>query len=539
MTTARRPLAAPVGVARVGLHVAIWLWVACAIATVFLMTLGTDEAWVLSGLRSYLRPPVPDLSTPPVPTSGGVFAAANLALEAAFGSGVAIHRLFSLACLLALVVAAAALGRTDGRRGLEPLAVAPLLAVAGTAEVGTAALGTSAAVLLAVIATVVWCRSGAPRLGRAAAAGLLFGLAAATRFDLVLFAPALVAVSAVERRPGERPRLVFPWAALAAAVVGGAVFLANQALMTRAAHALVTAQLSAAHLASVTGVQGVQGVLVDYPRLLNRVTIAVGFASPGALVLAASLAGGTPAEGDAGVRRRVATVLVAIGAATWVAWILRAPIPHLRYLWPSLALLGIAAGIGLPALARALAARGSAWPLAAAYFVAAGLVLGGVAGTFRSVVASDTDAVSWEWSRETAMDQFRRFDAVLEQRALAAFVRDRIPAGATILSYVPFPLRYLAGRPIVDVVSGSPTGTGGEVYLVLTPMVGSYLYLRPEAYAWIGERGQLVAQFGRSSIYRLPDGPPRDPDLLALPRTSYERHPSSPPWFGRAAARRP
>jgi hypothetical protein len=519
-----------------GLQIAVWLWVASAVGAVFLTTLGTDEAWVLSGLRSYLRPPVLDLSTPPVSTSGGVFAIANIALEAAFGSSVAVHRLFSLACLVALVVAVALAGRGGGRRRFELLAIAPLLAVPGTAEVGTTALGTSAALLLAVLATAVWCRAPAPGPGRAVAAGLLFGLAAATRFDLVLFAPALLLVSGIVPGPDGRLRLVFPWAALLATAVGGAVFLANQVLMTRAAHAVLAAQLDAAHLASVAGVQG---SLLDYPRLLNRLAIAIGLASPGLLVLAASLAFWSPEDAHDGSLRRAAILLVTLGAATWAAWVLRAPIPHLRYLWPSLALFAVAGGLGLPAIHRTVAARGDAWKGAALYLIALGLVLGGIGGTFRSLVAADSDATSWEWSRETGMEYFRRFEAAPDQRAAAAFVRTGIPADATVLSYVPFPLRYLAERPIADVLSGAPPALGGETYLVLTPMVGSYLYLRPEAWAWIAEHGILVAQFGRYSVYRLPGGPPGDASLLALPRTNYERHPSSRFWFGRTAATRP
>lgn len=505
-----------------------------AFAAVFLMTLGTDEAWVLNGVRSFLRPAIPHLSSEPVPTSGGLFAVANLALEYAFGSAVWVHRAFSLACLFAILVVTSwlARGRRVGR--LDAVAVAPLLAVPGTIEIGTAALGTSTALLLLLAAMVVWTEARTSTLWRVVVSGILFGLGAASRFDLVLFAPALLLVSTLRWERGSA-RLTFSWAALGALAIGLALFVCNQLLMSAGAHAMVTARLNVEETMAVTGVSG---SLLDYPKLLNRFLAGTAFAAPATLALASMVALQPPGDGEParspGTRRF--TVLALVTAwILWVAWLVRAPIAHLRYLWPSLALFAITAGVGLSSIHHSLSERGEWAKAALCRLLALALVVSGMGGTLRSLVIGESDYVSWEWSREMGVDYFRRFQHVRDQAAAVRYLRSEVPPDAVVLSYVPFPLRYLGDRPVIAADRiGTSRPAPRTTFLVLTPMVGTYLYLRPDTFAWIAEHGQLRAQFGRYSFYELPGGPPDDPGVLRLGRTNYERHPASDYWFGRS-----
>jgi len=122
------------------------------------------------------------------------------------------------------------------------------------------------------------------------------------------------------------------------------------------------------------------------------------------------------------------------------------------------------------------------------------------------------------------------------QSAAAEHLRNEIPPDAIVLSYVPFTLRYLADRPVVSAGDTDLSGPRDrKTYLVLTPAVGTYFSLSPEAFAWIETHGKLHAQFGRYSFYELPDGPPSDSNLLRVSRTNYEGHPLSRTWFGRVA----
>jgi hypothetical protein len=502
---------------------------------VFLTTLGTDEAWVLNGLRSYLRPPVPNLSSEPVVTNGGLFALVNLGLEYAFGSSVWVHRLFSLSSLLALVAIVSWQARSMQRSArLDYLAIAPLLGIAGTAEVGTAALGTSTAVALAALAGLIWSGSAAPGIGRIMLCGLLFGLGASSRFDLVLFAPALLLASSLDLEDRSRPRLKVPWGAVAVVVLGLGVFAINQVLMAGAAHPIVASRLNAEETMAVTGISG---PFLDYPRVLNRLTIAIGFASPALMVLASAAPfcrHAKEARHSQGSGTRFVVLVLTMAWVLWLGWMLRAPIPHLRYLWPSLGLFAVAGGVGLSTLHQSYVQVSDSPKALLCRLVALGLVLGGLGGTFRSLVMGEGDYLSWEWSREMGLDYFRRFQHLRDQRSAAAYLRNEIARDATVLAYVPFSLRYLGDRPVV--AAGAPVAAqGGEhkTFLILSPEVGTYFYLPPETFEWIEAHGRLTAQFGRYSFYELPAGPPRDASVLRLSRTNYEKHPGSQYWFGR------
>lgn len=525
------------------LRALVWLWVVEAVACAFVMTLGTDEAWALNGLRSYLRPFVPHLSSEPVYTSGGPFALANLAVEALLGSEVWAHRLVSLAALLSVVALAARLGRSAGRgvAATAPyLAAAPLLGVPGTAEVGTSALGTSTAVAFLLLGALAWSRPERPGAGRALLAGVLLGLGASARFDLVLFAPALLAASCLGRSADGRLRPRLDGAAALAVAAGVGVWLANWFVMKGAAHPEVLARVNVQEAMEVTGLGG-HGV--DYPRLLNKLHVALRHAPLGLLALGTAAAlwpvDERPGPG-AGPERRLSVLLVTIAWTIWLAWMLRAPIPHLRYLWPALALLALPAGGALAAAARRAVEEGRRWRLFTLEVVAAALVAGGVGGTFRSLVMSDADYASWEWSGEMALDYYRRFQAARDQREAAAHLATAIPPDATVAAYVPFALRYLGDRRVLDL--GKPgdvaEARGRPVVLVLSPTVGAYLYLRPEAFEWMEGHARLTKQIGRYSFYDVAGGLPEDGPSWSLTRTQYEGHPGSGLWFGRHAPAR-
>ncbi|TMH06139.1 MAG: hypothetical protein E6H65_19955, partial [Betaproteobacteria bacterium] len=245
------------------LKLLVVLWALLAVAAVFVMTLGTDEAWVLNGLRSVLRPQVPDLSTEVVSTSGGAFALVNLGIEQLAGSKVWSHRLVSLLCLglsFALVLKRRAGKETPA--SIDWLMLAPLIAIPGAIEVGTAALGTSVGLFLMLAAMHVWTAQSASLGVRVVSGGLLYGLAAASRFDLVLFGPAVLMASCLRVAPSGRLDVRLNPPAWAFVLIGGAVFLLNQWLMSLPADAISAEKFGAS--------TGLGGWALNYPKLLNH-----------------------------------------------------------------------------------------------------------------------------------------------------------------------------------------------------------------------------------------------------------------------------
>ena len=223
------------------------------------------------------------------------------------------------------------------------------------------------------------------------------------------------------------------------------------------------------------------------------------------------------------------------GTVILVGWLLRAPIPHLRYAYPALFCFAALGAIGLQRAAAWSLARRSAYHFMLCHCVALACVIGSIATTARSLAMSDSDYASWEWTHEMAYDYFRRFEAKQHQQEVARFLRDDLPHEAALYSYVPYALRYLTQRPVIalDRPAAWATPTGGRPrYIVLTPAVGTYFYMPGEVANWLQRNGKLVRQIGRYSIYAIAEHAEPAPDLK-LRRTNYKGHPGSQPWFGR------
>lgn len=514
--------------------VAFGVWMIIAIGMVFLTTLGTDEAWVLNGLKSLLLPWTPDASSGPISTNGGLFALVNLLLEFMFGSTVWIHRLFSLTCLLTIVAALLFHRQTTSLKMLfRLLLVAPLLALPGTAEIGTTAMGTSTAMLLLVLASLVWTSSDRPGAGRILVCGLLFGLGAGARFDLVLFAPALFIAESL-RVYREKLPYGHIMRAVVVIAVGLALFVANQILLSPNVAPSVP-EMGFQRLLRVTGISS---NFLDYPRVLNRVSLGSGFFPPVLIVICVAGFIWRERAGelvtDSLKAEKFKTLLFIAGIVLWTSWMLRSPIPHLRYIWPALACFAILLGFLLVQLLRSALESGDWKKVVFCQATALALLMTGIAGSTRNIVMGETNYMSWEWSGEMGRDYFRRFQHVQDQAAAYDYVKNKIPADAAVLSYVPYGLRYKTGRPIINAITDLPDAANGQTfYLVLPPDVGTYLYLDPGSYTWIAENSNLRAQFGRYSIYELRSLPPAGSGLLKLPRTNYLGHPLSENWFGR------
>lgn len=515
------------------LCMAFGVWLIVAIGAVFLTTLGTDEAWVLNGLKSLIMPWAPDVSSEAISTSGGLFALVNLALESLFGSTVWIHRLFSLVCLLAIVgLLLFSLPRPPLKMPFRILVVAPLLALPGTAEIGTTALGTSTAVLLLVLAAGAWTSSNRPGAGRILACGLLFGLSAGSRFDLVLFAPALFLAECLRVYREKLPHRTI-MRALAVIAIGLLLFVANQILLSPSADA--TADTGFQRLLEATGIAS---SFLNYPLVLNRLSLGIGFFPPVLIVIClAGFIWGMRAEelvADSLKMERFKTLLFITGMVLWTSWMLKSPIPHLRYIWPALTCFAILLGFLLVQLLRNALESGEWKKVVFCQVTALTLIMTGIAGSTRNIVMGETNYISWEWSGEMGRDYFRRFQHVQDQEAAFAYIKNVVPRDSVVVAHGVYGLRYKTGRPILSVNADLPEAMNGrKFYLVLTPGIGTYIYLDPHSFSWIEENGVLQAQFGRYSIYELKALPPAGSGLLKLPRTNYVGHPLSKNWFGR------
>jgi hypothetical protein len=355
--------------------------------------------------------------------------------------------------------------------------------------------------------------------------GVLGGLAAATRPEVVLLLPALV-IAAFDRRDGRAARVAD---ALITAVVGAAVMALAIVALTHAAPP--AAHVDPALISQGTGLS--LAGLIDYPRWLNKWVIAESFMPLALLALGTLLVGRVDGE-----RTSAAPALVACGWLIWIGWLLRAPVPHLRYVWLAMACFAVVLGLGLTRLhewgvrERQPAARIAARTLALACLVS------GLGSTLRAVAEADANILSWEWAGETRMDYFRRFQHAIDQGAAARYVRETTMPDDTLgVIGLDMELRYLTGRRLVAL----ETLMQGDSWrdrvalprrLMIPPMVGRYLYLNADGEKWIEENCTLDAQFGGYAFYRVKGSYPPDARPLQLTVVQPPVHPLTKPSWG-------
>jgi hypothetical protein len=527
------------------LVLAVAVWGVFSLACVFLITAGSDEAGVLLGVRSLIVPANVDYTIGPVFSNGGLFTLVHLAIEVAVGNQVWAHRIVSWICL-AVVLAGLFAGalRRGASRSTALLALAPLLGLTGTAEVCTAAWGTSLAFLLLLVASQVWGSQGdtGAGLGRAVLAGLLFGLAASARSELIVFPLAVLLLAFVRLRPNFAIRARLPWPELVLILLGLAVYAANLIV-----HRLLTAEFDAQAGMSLVGMMASktgEKLSISSIYLLNKWVIGEAFLAVPWLLLASVvpfwvLPG---EEGEArSPQRRLAMIVLLMGWGIWLWWHINAPFAFLRYIWIGLACFAVLLGDGLERLYRAADHLGLQWVKIICLLVAIVFVGSGTATTLRSVVMGDQEAQIWEWERVMRIDFFRRFEAIRSQHAAMAYIRDKIPASEEIVTAsLPFTMRYLTGRPVVEasLFITKPGREGRKAHLVLTPMNGLWFFPRRSATEWLETHARLEAEWGRYSVYEVSAAElvRASPEFKVI-CVAYEGHPLSSPWYAPGFAR--
>ena len=492
------------------------------VAAVFLVTLGFDEAWILEGLRQILEPETPDAAVVPVLTSGGLFAFGQLVILALFGPSLWVQRLFPLLCTAACVwiVSRWAAERSGGRRaGL--LCAAVFLSTPGLVVLGSSAFACMPAFLLILLTAEASVAPGRSTW-RVVGVGVAAGLAIATRLNAFPVLPALV-LAATLVAPGERRRRLTE-----------AVAACGLAVVTAAGSYVALSALGPAALAdhqTVASGGGLQGLL-NYPRLLNKWAISESFLPLSWLCLAV-FAGVFLARREVRAGRPLPAfaLLVPFAVIAWLFWVLRAPINHLRYLLPALAGFGALMGLAVAALYEAGARREKLAPRLLALTIALGFVVGSAGTATRDLVFGNGNVLSWEWAGQAPQSYFTRFRHVLYQRQAAAFLAantepdERVVAvgGARAIG-------YLARRPVLqirDLVARDlwhPERLPRR--LIVTPIVGHFLFLTGEGRHWLTENARLEAEFGGLyAFYEVTGSLPDDPTLL---QGTLRPHPGLP-----------
>ncbi len=493
---------------------------------IWLITLSYDEAWILRGIDGILNAQTAATAVPPVLTSGGLFAIAQVLIVGVVGSELWIQRSFSVLCagLILLLVYKWARRLSDSPHA-GALGISALIATPGFLVLGSTAYATLPALLLTLACFHVYVSFAAGTWRRRLSLGLLGGLAAATRFNCVFALPVLLllALACPKQQRSKQVLDVVLASALGALVMMGCVFLYSSVGNSE----LVTAQ-------QVTG-SAFRSSLINYPNYLNSWNIAEGFAPFPLLVLASCvgvLATFSSRNETAANSSSPAAALTLFGWMAWAGWLVASPIPHLRYLLPALAVFWICIGLGIACLHSYGQRNAQPWLRIAALVIALSCATSAIGSNARNMIHGNGNLLSWEWAGQSRVTYFTRLRHMQYQMQAAEYLRDTTEEGEAILALgLNKELGYLADRPVEEGRILADRGYWDPAKLprrfFLSPVVGSFIYFKEEARLWIESNCSLEAQFGPYSFYRVDGSYPEEFSFLRASGKAYAGHPMS------------
>jgi hypothetical protein len=253
--------------------------------------------------------------------------------------------------------------------------------------------------------------------------------------------------------------------------------------------------------------------------------------------LALVVAAGITAAWCCWARRRVedsraGDVLLGFAWLEGLAWLLKAPIPHLRYLWPSLVAFAAVGGLSLSAAFRAAAESDSRMLRRGILAVVlAGILSGYLEGT-RMYLHGESDILSFEYQRATHPRlQYGPFRCLLAQGAVIRHLQGLPPQEGVATLTMDTVLAYQTRRPIVPILCyyleqysyylPRPLGDRAGAFprwLVVTPMVNRLpdCQFPAKLHDWMAKNCRLEARYGPYLLYEVLGPYPPTPDVFQL-----------------------
>jgi len=498
------------------------------LAGVFLLTAGTDECFLVlhaRGLAEHGRIGEGSNlhSSHTLSTSGPYTAIAALLHWIGRGSLQAVRLISPLSAVGMIFVLLRLADRTRGRKdGDRWIVASSILIVHGLFMLGGQAYGEVLATTLVFSGALLWAELPPGSWRRPLLSGLVLGLAAATRLNCL---PAFLAIGVTWITGRGVRKTEFRDAAIAAGT-GLAAFAAQWTLFVL----LARDPLAPSEWMGDFGVASPPEPLgYMIPKRLGYYIIAQDH-------LALVLSVGITVAWTCWARRRVADpragdVLLAFAWIEGLAWLAKAPIPHLRYLWPSLASFAAVGGLSLAAAFRAAVEADSRTLQRAVLGVAlAGAVSGYLEGG-RILLHGESDLLSFEYQRATHPTlQYGPFKHLLAQREMVRLLQT-LPPGQGIATFTfDTALAFETRRPILPIhcsyleqyhyylPQARKDRSNYPRWLVVTPMVNRFpdSYFTPRLHEWVGKNCRLEAKCGPYVLYEVTGTYPPTNDLFVL-----------------------
>ncbi len=470
------------------------LFLALLVAAVHFLTIEPDEAWALLSTGQLVGGPFERAGfvSSPVVTSGGLHTLIHYALLRG-ALPIEAHRLVSVVfsvLTLGMIFFLAKAQWSSASAGL--VAAAAFLTCPGFLLQAGLATAEMMSTFLLIGAAWHWTVRGSASLAGSVLSGVLFGLSCATRMSALIALPAIVIWSLLYQRTVPR--------AILHGVVAATIGLAFLLLSVSAYYALFSTndlQAFAHNLGWATGFGQRKGV----PWLLSYFATSESMFPAAVMTVAGVALIQSPQQGPFSAIRPLCVMLLLIGVIGWAAWIVKAPIPHLRYLWPALPALWLCGIVLLLERLMALA-PGRARLLLHVTFIS--VLATQFALSLRQVAYGDSLALVYEAARRAPTGWFKSFRARQDQERLASVVAS-LPADAQIYALiepVAHPITWLTGRGIYQ-LSTLPDRPQVDRYLILFPSDKNIWTPTLAAMNWIQANATLHARVNDYSLYRI------------------------------------
>lgn len=469
----------------------------------FAMTLEPDEVWILMSTMKAFGIPLPPTSAVnhPVITSGGVHFVLHGLIALVWGADILVHRFVSIGVVLILLGIVFKL--------IEYHIKDRILALAGTALFATApgfllqaSLATAEiiATTIFLLAVFYWIQFGSRSVGMALLGGFLFGLACATRMTCLSMLPAILIWSVLIHRSWAA-RIIYPVLSIAVAVFVFVGFVAAYSYTFSDS----PSNWNLMRMSFASDANGLGRSFEGFIMRLNYMEVANGIIPVIAIV---ALAGWFINRLEAGEDDRkfieLCGFLLLAGCIGWFSWVLKAPIPHIRYLWPVIPVLWLVAILlGLSAMNRVQQKRTAVIAHLAIIIMCAFVGLRDV----RMLAVGDSLRLVYEaahLSRLGTPEDF--FIARRNQNEIAALLKN-LPAFATIYALsepAAYPMTYLSVRRVKAFTR--PFRASAEDYLLVQPSDRFIWLPKWDLIGWLQDNTTLVEHRGGYDVYRVHEG---------------------------------
>ncbi len=467
----------------------------------FLLTIEADESWnLMSAMKAFGIPVVKTSAIDnPVVTTGGLHFVIHGILSL-FHVDIFTHRLISIAFSIILLSSVFNL--------LNNHIKDTFLAYVGTLIFGFApgfllqsslAMGEIIATTLFLMASLFWIKFGWKSLCSSVLAGTLFGIACATRMTCLTMMPTILIWSFLFNQELHiHKRITYPLITIAISLLTFILFVVAYVYLFFDG-SLLWHDFIGVIGGSTGATVGKTGITLLNSLIVSNEILPLFATSSFVYFYVAEL----QFYGKNSTLIRLSGFVLIAGLLGWLAWILKAPIPHIRYLWPAIPMLWLSAIlIGITKLQRI----NNVTSLVVIHFSVISFCLIQLALNVRTLAVGESLSLVYEFTHNSPLSMPKEnLVAQKNQNAIVNAIK-LLPENANIYSTsVPaaYPIAYASGHPI-QALQTQGKFSDHDFLILLPSEQNQNIWLHSwESRLWIKDNATLIKQYGNYALYKI------------------------------------